>query len=170
MMFDYICEQHRYDEYDTYLVKYLEESRHKCVVYRIVDDGEADRNHDGRDDIGEEGVSGHLLQIATELLSNYCCGCSTWSDDTRKNSFHEDETVSLQVKAKDEAYDDEYENHLEYTYPEMPVYRLQLMEIHFAKRHEKNQEHEQRQNGIKDRCKECRRPIKCRNKSKDEVE
>lgn len=151
-------------------MKNLEESRHERVIYRIVDNGKADGYHDGSDDIREKGVSSHLLQVAAQLLRNNGSGSRTGSDDTSENCLHENQTVSLEVKAQDNPYDDKNENHLENAHPPMPLYGMQLMVIHLAERNKENQEHEQWEDGVKDRRKKHRCPIKSRNKGKDEVE
>ena len=156
MVLDDIRQQHRYDKNDANLVKNLQESRHESVIYRIVDKGKTNGNHDGSNDIGEKSVGRHLLQITTQLLCNHRCSRRTWSDNASENGLHQDKAIPFHVEAKDEAHDNQYENHLEYSHPQMPMNGSKFMEIHLAECDEENQEHEQRQDSIKDWRKEYR--------------
>ena len=62
MVLDDVSEQHGHDEYEEYLVENLEESGEKGDVGAFLDEGKADGHEESGEEVGKEGVGGHLFE------------------------------------------------------------------------------------------------------------
>lgn len=166
----HIRQQHWYKQHGTYAIGYLQEGSKEGDVCRVLQDGEADRDKHGSDEVGEEGIGGHLLQRASELLGDDSCGGSRRTNDDGKQCLGQYQGVALEAKRQHDSHDDTYEEHLEESHPPVPRHWTQLTEVNLTEGDKEYEEHEQWQDGIEDRCKKVSRPSQGRGVSKKEID
>lgn len=108
--------------------------------------GEAQWNEQGGNEVGDEGIGGHLFQTASKLGRYYGGRGGTWRDDYNEDGFEHHQGGAANVEAEDYAQKRGHEHYLLETDPQMPSYRAELLEIHFAKCDVEDEEHEVGQN------------------------
>ena len=118
-----IGEKHGDDEHQEHLAKDEQESAEESHVGRLLNHRETDGHQQGSDEVGKEGVGGHLLQRTAQLLRDYGSRCGTGRDDTHQDGLHENETVALQTEDEDDGHQHANEQHLKQARPEMPTHR-----------------------------------------------
>ena len=90
---------------------------------------EADWYEHRGDKVGNEGIGGHLLKIASKLLCDNSCCRSTRTDDACEHGFGKYEAVARKMKR----------------------HGAQLTVVDLAECHEQHKEHERRQHCIEHR-------------------
>lgn len=117
VMLDEVGQKHGKHQNEAYLVENEEKGRKERHVYVGVDKREDDRHKCRGDEIGDERVGGHRLEVAAQLDRHYGSCSRSWSDDATKHGLHEYEPKSLGVKGQDEADNNGDEKHLRQSYP-----------------------------------------------------
>ena len=129
MVFDHIRQPHGQDQHHTDLIQNHPERWPKTQMYAFVDEGKADGHQCRRDEISDEGVSGHLLEIAPQFGGHHGCRSRCRSDDAGEDGLQKDEIVAYDIESDDGADDGKDEQHLKGRHPPMPRHRQEAMEI-----------------------------------------
>ena len=146
-----VGQQHGHQQHQHHLVQNFGKGREEGHVSAFLYQREADGHQESRDEVGKEGVGGHLLEVAAQLLRDNGCRSGTGRDDTHEDGLHQNQAGSLHAEAQHEAHERGNEEKLEHAYPEMPLHRSQLTEVDLAESDEKDKKHEQRQDGREER-------------------
>ena len=140
--------QHQHEEH---LVHNHPEGGPEADVHALVDEREHHGNGHHGDEVGEEHIAGHRLQVATQLARHNGRRAGTWADDARQDALHQNQVLTLHVEAQNQRYQQRHQRHLEHRHPQVPHSRPHLVEIHAQERREQDQAHEQRQDGVENR-------------------
>ena len=127
--------QHQHEEH---LIHNHPEGSPETDIHVVVDEREYYGYGKHRDDVREEDVAGHRLQVTTQLARHDGCSTGAGADDARQDALHQDQVLALHVKAEDKCHQQCDQCHLEHRYPQVPHRRPHLMEVHPEERREQD--------------------------------
>ena len=165
-----IGQHHGHEEHEAHLVEDDEERRPESHVDGGVDEWEAHRYEEGGEEIGEERIGGHLLQVSAQFGRHHGSGRRARTNDTGEQRLEQDEVVALDVEDEHGAHHHHDEGHLEHTHPEMPPHGPELVEVDLAKGDEEDEEHEHGEDGIDDGLTELSRLVELGREGEHQVD
>ena len=97
------CNQ-RQNQHEEHLIHNHPEGSPETDIHVVVDEREDHRHGKHRNDVGQEHITGHRLQVAAQFACHDGRSTGAGADDARQDALHQDQVLALHVKAEDKCH------------------------------------------------------------------
>ena len=104
VMLDQIGSNQWQYQHEEHLVHDHPEGGPETDINIVVDEREYHGNSKYRNDIGQEDIAGHCLQVATQFARNYWRSAGTRTDDTRQDTLHQNQVFTLHLETQNQRH------------------------------------------------------------------